>query len=139
MLFEEAAESPNSKNRKEIALKKLEGTDQNLERLADIVSEVGRQRDSLKRQANKASHYQTLKSEIMQLEGRLLKLDLQSGAEKLNLNQKQVASLELDQHAKERGAAGSRNPGGNNEIKITGARIINKTKSRGGQRTYVGL
>jgi chromosome segregation protein len=53
-LIEEAAGVTKYKSRKQIALKKIEATRQNLLRIGDVVGEVRRQLNSLHRQAKKA-------------------------------------------------------------------------------------
>lgn len=59
-VFEEAAGITKFKSQKKEALRKLEYTEANLLRVADIVAEVKRQMGSLQRQAAKARRYQTL-------------------------------------------------------------------------------
>jgi chromosome segregation protein len=60
VLIEEAAGIMKYKTKKRAALSKLEATEQNLLRIRDVVAEVERQRNSLKRQANKAERYREL-------------------------------------------------------------------------------
>ncbi len=67
-VIEEAAGITKFKTRKRLAEAKLEGAKQNLARVYDILEEVTRQVNSLKRQAAKAKRYGELKAE---LEGRL--------------------------------------------------------------------
>src|SRR6202040_1867000 len=67
-VIEEAAGITKFKTRKRLAEAKLEGAKQNLARVYDILEEVTRQVNSLKRQASKAKRYAELKAE---LEGRL--------------------------------------------------------------------
>jgi chromosome segregation protein len=67
-VIEEAAGITKFKTRKRLAEAKLEGAKQNLARVYDILEEVTRQVNSLKRQAAKAKRYSELKEE---LEGRL--------------------------------------------------------------------
>ncbi len=57
VIFEEAAGISKFKSHKKEALRKLERTDQNLLRLADIVNEVQKQLRSIKLQAGKARSY----------------------------------------------------------------------------------
>ena len=59
-IFEEAAGITKYKAQKKEALRKLEYTDANLVRLADIMKEVKRQIGSLQRQAGKARRYKAL-------------------------------------------------------------------------------
>ncbi|MEM7384409.1 MAG: chromosome segregation protein SMC, partial [Verrucomicrobiota bacterium] len=60
MVFEEAAGITKSKVQKREALRKLDYTEANLLRVADIIEEVKKQKGSLQRQANKARRYQDL-------------------------------------------------------------------------------
>ncbi len=60
VLIEEAAGIMKYKTKKRTALNKLEATEQNLLRIGDVIAEVERQRNSLKRQANKAERYREL-------------------------------------------------------------------------------
>lgn len=68
LLIEEAAGISKFKARKEAALRKMEGTTQNLARLKDIQAEVGRQISSLDRQVKKAERYHEYKKELRELE-----------------------------------------------------------------------
>jgi chromosome segregation protein len=71
LLIEEAAGVSKFKARKEAALRKMEGTEQNLARLKDIFNEVNRQINSLDRQVKKAERYKELKNELRELELKL--------------------------------------------------------------------
>jgi chromosome segregation protein len=66
-LIEEAAGITKFKSRKRAAELKLESAKQNLTRLNDIISEVERQVNSLKRQAQKARRYRRLREEMRAL------------------------------------------------------------------------
>jgi len=70
-IFEEAAGITKYKSQKKEALRKLEHTEANLVRLADIIREVKRQIGSLQRQAGKARRYQASFEELAALENRL--------------------------------------------------------------------
>jgi chromosome segregation protein len=70
-IFEEAAGITKYKSQKKEALRKLENTEANLIRLADIIREVKRQIGSLQRQAGKARRYQSSFEELATLENRL--------------------------------------------------------------------
>ncbi|HEY3294347.1 MAG TPA: chromosome segregation protein SMC [bacterium] len=70
-LFEEAAGVAHYKIRRRQALQKLRQTEEDLVRLADIVSEVERQVSSLKRQAMRAKRYDDLTAQMHALEAAL--------------------------------------------------------------------
>jgi chromosome segregation protein len=67
-LIEEAAGITKYKARRRAAELKLEAAQQNLTRIDDIVFEVEKQRDTLKRQAAKARRYQKLREELRRWE-----------------------------------------------------------------------
>ncbi|HVM51209.1 MAG TPA: chromosome segregation protein SMC, partial [Candidatus Acidoferrum sp.] len=71
MIFEEAAGITKYKAQKKEALRKLEYTEQNLVRVADLVREVKRQIGSLQRQAGKARRYKQLSAELQHLDTQL--------------------------------------------------------------------
>ncbi len=67
-LIEEAAGVTKFKSRKQLALKKIEGTRQNLTRLADVLGEIRRQLASLQRQAKKAEKFREYRDELREIE-----------------------------------------------------------------------
>lgn len=67
-LIEEAAGITKFKARKKESQRKLQATEQNLVRLADIIGELKRQIDSLQRQAQRAERYRHLKTQIEELD-----------------------------------------------------------------------
>jgi chromosome segregation protein len=71
MIFEEAAGITKYKTQRKEALRKLEYTEQNLLRVADLVREVKRQIGSLQRQAGKARRYKQLSEELQHLDTQL--------------------------------------------------------------------
>jgi chromosome segregation protein len=71
LVFEEAAGITKFKSQKKEALRKLEATEQNLLRVADLIREVKRQIGSLQRQAGKARRYKQLMLELQHLDTQL--------------------------------------------------------------------
>jgi len=67
-LLEEAAGIAKYKARKKIALRKMESTQMNLIRVKDIIGEVRRQINSLKRQAKRAERFRAYQEEIRSLD-----------------------------------------------------------------------
>lgn len=67
-LFEEASGIMKYKTRKKEALTKLEATQVDLTRLSDILHEVERETESLRRQVGKAERYRELKEKLKGLE-----------------------------------------------------------------------
>ena len=67
-VFEEAAGITKFKSQKKEALRKLDYTEANLVRLADIIAEVERQMRSLQRQASKARRFKTLHTDLKVLD-----------------------------------------------------------------------
>ena len=68
VLVDEVAGISKYKSRKKEALSKIESTKNNLDRVEDIIIEVKRQLNSIKRQASKLKRYQALKEEIKTIE-----------------------------------------------------------------------
>src|SRR5262245_17851300 len=86
-LIEEAAGISKFKLRQHAAELKLEASKQNLSRLTDILAEVERQQNSLKRQAGRARRYQRLKQEMRDLMRAVYLIDFRA-------TRKSVAELE---------------------------------------------
>jgi chromosome segregation protein len=107
-IIEEAAGIGKYKTRKRLAESKLESAKQNLARVFDILEEVGRQANSLKRQASKAKRYEELRADMLghlrravagrfrMLEGDAAKLALD-----LNLAQTNFQNLSAEVQSKE--------------------------------------
>ena len=96
-IIEEAAGIGKFKTKKRLAEAKLEGAKQNLSRVFDILEEVSRQVNSLKRQASKARRYEELKVELIaelrrSLTGRYRTLEREAAKTALDLN---LASAEF--------------------------------------------
>lgn len=67
LLIDESAGISKYKERKEISLRKMEATKQNLARVEDVLHEVKRQMNRLKRQAARTRRYQQLKQRLDEL------------------------------------------------------------------------
>ena len=89
-LIEEAAGVTKFKYRKQLALKKIEGTRQNLARLADVLGEIRRQLSFLQRQAKKAEKFREYRDELREIE-----LLLTAREYRETERQREVAELEL--------------------------------------------
>jgi chromosome segregation protein len=91
-VIEEAAGITKFKTRKRLAEAKLESAKQNLSRVYDILEEVTRQVNSLKRQASKARRYNELKAELeallrVVLSGKYRLLERDAAKTALDLNE----------------------------------------------------
>ncbi len=67
-IVEEAAGITKYKKRREAAERKMEATQQNLLRVADIAQELAKQLEGLNRQARRAERYKALRAQIRELE-----------------------------------------------------------------------
>src|SRR5204862_5339016 len=91
-VIEEAAGVTKFKTKKRLAEAKLESAKQNLSRVYDILEEVTRQVNSLKRQASKARRYNELKQELeallrVVLSGKYRLLERDAAKTALDLNE----------------------------------------------------
>ncbi len=94
-LFEEAAGISKYKIRKRAALRKLEGTEHDLLRLADILAEVSSQANSLHRQMTKAERFQSLEERIKNINLVLLKENCRQTTIDLRRVQDEKRNLEI--------------------------------------------
>ena len=106
-IIEEAAGIGKYKTRKRLAEAKLESARQNLSRVFDILEEVGRQVNSLKRQASKARRYEELRTEMLAhlrqaVSGRFRMLEREAAKLGLDLNQAQTAYQSLSAGVQEK-------------------------------------
>jgi chromosome segregation protein len=105
-IIEEAAGIGKYKTKKRLAEAKLESARQNLSRVFDILEEVSRQVNSLKRQASKARRYEELRTEMVAhlrqaVAGRFQMLEREAAKLALDLNQAQSAFQDFSTRVQE--------------------------------------
>lgn len=94
VLIEEAAGIMKYKQRKKEAIRKMEATSENLLRVNDLLGELRRQVNSLKRQAQKARRYQAYQEEIKTIDLSLAAEKYQGLMEKFEQSQKSLESMQ---------------------------------------------
>lgn len=92
IFFEEVAGISKYRVRKKEALADMEATQQNLQRVEDVMGELKRQINSLDRQAKKAQKYRELMNELRENEFKLLLLQYKKAIQQL-----QAMEIELNQ------------------------------------------
>jgi chromosome segregation protein len=112
-IIEEAAGIGKYKTRKRLAEAKLESSKQNLSRVFDILEEVGRQVNSLKRQASKARRCEELRTEMVAflrqaVAGRFRMLEGEAARMALDLSQAQGLFTEISGQLQEKEAEHTR-------------------------------
>lgn len=95
-IIEEAAGVASFKLKKKQAQQQLEQTDDNLQRVNDIVTELARQVEPLKEQASLARDYQEQQAKFSHLEQQVLAIEI------ADLNQKQTTLLQKRRSIKQR-------------------------------------
>ena len=89
-VFEEASGITKYKSKRKEALRRLDGTEQNLVRINDIIAEVKRQINSIERQARKAERYRERYEELKSLELRLTRIELEGLKKKLSSSNENI-------------------------------------------------
>lgn len=93
VIFESAAEVLKYKKRKEDALKKLDKTHTNLERVNDIIAELEIQVEPLRKQSIKAEEYLKIKNELKNIEVALLSSEITTINEEYQLTKEKIEKL----------------------------------------------
>ena len=93
LIFEEAASVVKYKKRKEEALRKLERTHDNLDRIEDIIKELEVQVEPLKEQRQKALEYKENKEGLDKYEVALITYDIETINEKYQKNKDKMEQL----------------------------------------------
>ena len=94
IIFEEASGILKYKKRKEEALKKLDKTHNNMNRVNDIIQELERQITPLKEQSEKAKEYLENKKGLDTYEVSLLAYDIENGTHELENNKKRKEKVD---------------------------------------------
>ncbi|ATW24627.1 chromosome segregation protein SMC [Candidatus Formimonas warabiya] len=104
-IIEETAGIVKYRNRKKEAARKLQETEQSLDRIQDIIFELSSQLDPLKEQAEQAKSYKKLKAEGDELEINLVVHVMEEVQEKLNEARESVDQKKLEMFQLEAGNA----------------------------------
>ena len=94
--IEEAAGTTRYKNQKQESLRKIEKTRQNLLRVTDIIGEIKRQRNALRRQARKAERFREIRDSIREMDILLSVHEHGQVVEQLNEGDNLLTSLKDD-------------------------------------------
>ncbi|MGE5646114.1 MAG: chromosome segregation protein SMC [Acidobacteriota bacterium] len=128
-VIEEAAGISKFKSRRRLAEAKLEGAKHNLERVFDILEEVGRQANSLKRQAAKARRYEELKADmngrlrqVLAARHKMLERETAKIALDLKMATAALETLSTEAAEHEKGYSRSQQQGYQTEAELTEAR-----------------
>ncbi len=95
-LFEEAAGITRYKSRRAQALRKLDNTQADLQRLRDLLDEIEKRVRSLKRQARKATRYKEVSTRLRLLELSLSRVEFDRLAEQKVTLQKEMEALRVE-------------------------------------------
>ena len=93
VIFEEAAGVLKYKKRKEEAIRKLERTNNNINRINDIISELEVNLEPLEKQSNEAKKFVSAKEKLTNIEISLMVYDLDKLSSEFNLCKERITSL----------------------------------------------
>ena len=93
VIFEEAAGVLKYKKRKEEAIRKLERTNNNINRVNDIIKELETNLEPLKEQSIKAKKYNECKDKLTGYDISLIIHDIDSYSSELNINREKITEL----------------------------------------------
>ena len=93
VIFEEAAGVLKYKKRKEEAIRKLERTNNNINRINDIIGELEGNLEPLEKQSNEAKRYTEAKNKLTNIEVSLMVYDLDNLSSEFNLCKERISSL----------------------------------------------
>ena len=93
IIFEEAAGVLKYKKRKEEAIRKLERTNNNINRINDIISELESNLLPLEKQSNEAKKYISIKEKLTNIEVSLMVYDVDKYSSEFNLCKEKIVSL----------------------------------------------
>lgn len=99
IIFEEAAGITKYKLRRKATFRKLEGTEKDLIRIEDIMSEVEKSVRSLRRQVSRAQRFQKVSTELKDLEIKLATQDYSKILDELEPLQRQLAFIQKDRES----------------------------------------
>jgi len=97
LILEESAGILKYKNRKKEAVRKLDNTTENLQRVSDIIGELEHQIEPLRQQAKEAKEYLEVKEKLTDIEVRLLAHDIKVDNEGLKALKKENEALLIQQ------------------------------------------
>ena len=144
-LFEEAAGIKKYRVKKREALRKLEATDSNLQRVRDIQSEIVSRVEPLRRQAERAEKHGVLKGRLQAIESSLLIVDLRFADYEMTAarQEREEDQANVAKHAARIVAAEARAHGiaqhlADAEAKLEACRLANQSAANAAERAESG-
>ena len=123
LLIEDAAGIAKYKQRKKESLRKLEGANQNLMRINDVLAEIDRSLASLERQAQKARKYKEHRAELLEKETTW-------GRRKYQVLNRQMKKIDQDREGLEHLLVGLRAELSQCEMNLESERVVQLTDSK---------